>query len=142
MKKMFVLCAAMLFAAASFAAPVTEKVKKAFEQQFKDAGNVTWTSRENLFEVKFLMKAQEVTALFSEEGELLSLHRPVTTEQMNFLAATAVEKLSKNASVNAILEVNQNGQLYYLVKTETEKFIITHKVFTDGDAQKISRRKK
>lgn len=147
MKKMFILLVAVCVAttsviAAPSASPVSEKAKAAFASNFKDAANVQWTNSDGLYLVQFDLNNEPIKAWISEEGELEAVQRTVDINRVSFMVAQAIQDLSKDVTVNTIAEVNQYGELYYLVKAETEKHLVTYKILTNGAVTKLSRKKK
>lgn len=143
MKKMFVLLAAVLFTASSFAAPVSEKVKSAFSAEFKNATNAKWATTGGLYLVTFQLNNEVLKAWYTEDGAMEAVQRSVSVNQMNLLAARSTESLAaENAVVTSITEINQGAELYYVVTTETATHSNTYKVLTDGSKSRISRKKK
>ncbi|HEX4957871.1 MAG TPA: hypothetical protein VFV46_06805 [Lacibacter sp.] len=146
MKKMIVLVAAVMITGATFANPVanpvSEKAKAAFAKEFKGAQYTEWKGeKDGLYLVTFKMNGESLTAWLSEDGKVEALQRNITADKATILASRAISTLSSQATVTALVEVTQNGDLYYLVKTEDEKSITTYKVYADGETQKIERRK-
>jgi hypothetical protein len=142
MKKMFVLLAAVMITGAAFANPISEKAKATFAKEFKDAEYTEWKGINNgLYVVTFKINNESLTAWFTEEGKIEALQRNITADKATLLASRAIINLSSQATVTALVEVTQNGDLYYLVKTEDEKAITTYKVYTDGEIQRIEKKK-
>jgi hypothetical protein len=146
MKKMFILVAAICVATISAIAappftPVSEKAKAAFTSTFKDAANVQWSNYEGLHQVSFEVNNVPVKAWFTEEGQLEAVLRIVDVNRLSFLVAQAVQTLEKEGSINTIAEVNQFGDLFYLVKLETDKHHITYKVSTSGEVSRLTKKK-
>ena len=147
MKKMFVLLVAVCVATASVmaaqpASPVSEKAKATFASTFKDAANVQWTSTAGLYLVQFELNNEDIIAWISEEGELEAVQRTVDINRVSFMVAKAIQELGQDVTVNTIAEINQYGELYYLVKAETEKHLVTYKILTNGAVTKLSKKKK
>lgn len=147
MKKMRILLVALCVATASViaapsASPVSEKAKATFAGTFKDASNVQWTQSGDLYQVQFELNTELIIAWISIEGELEAVHRIVDINRVSFMVAQAIQELDRNVTVNTIAEVNQYGELYYLVKAETEKHLVTYKILTNGAVTKLSRKKK
>lgn len=147
MKKMLVLMVAFCVATASViaapsASPVSEKAKATFAGTFKDAANVQWTNSGDLYQVQFELNNEPIMAWISEEGELEAVQRTVDINRVSFMVAQAIQQLGRDVTVNTIAEVNQYGELYYLVKAETEKHLVTYKILTNGAVTKLSRKKK
>lgn len=142
MKKMFVLLAAVMITGAAFANPISEKAKATFAKEFKDARFAEWKGVNNgLYVVTFKINEESMTAWFTEEGKIEALQRSITAEKATLLASRAITALASNSTITALVEVTQNGDLYYLVKAEDNKAITTYKVFADGETQKVERKK-
>ena len=145
--KQFVMAAAIFFAAVyASAAPtapkITPEVLKAFKTEFKEAGNVQWSVKNDLYIATFEFNSQTVSALFTEDGQLEVMQRVINKDQLLIPASNTVQELGKTAAVTAIAEVWQNQEFFYLVKTETANHITTYKVFTDGSTLRIQKKKK
>jgi hypothetical protein len=146
MKKIVLLLAVVFLAASVWAMPessVSQKAVTAFKTQFKNATNAFWVkNNEGVYLVNFSMNNEKLKAYYSEDGHMEALQRNVTTDQMNLMAAGTLQQLSASMNITAIAEVNQNHDLYYLVKGESSKHIITYKIYVDGSSEKISKKKK
>jgi hypothetical protein len=146
MKKIVLLLAVVVMSVSAWALPetsVSQKAVNAFKTQFKNATNALWVKNyEGLYLVSFSLNDQKVKAYYNEEGQMEALQRTVTVEQMSTLAAGALQQLSTEINVTVIAEINQIHQLYYLVKGENEKHIVTYKIYTDGSTEKVSKKKK
>lgn len=146
MKKFFVLLAAVAITSATFASPVvspvSEKAKATFAKEFKGAEFTEWKGLNNgLYVVTFKINDAAITAWLTEDGKIEAVQRNVTADKATLLASRSIGELSSQATLTALVEVTQNGDLYYLVKTEDEKAITTYKVYANGETQKIDRKK-
>lgn len=146
MKKFFVLLAAVVITGATFAnpssLPVSEKARATFAKEFKDAAYTEWKGMTNgLYVVTFKINEESLTAWLTEDGKIEALQRNITADKATLLASRAIIGLSAQATVTALVEVTQNNEVYYLVKTEDEKAISTYKVYADGDTQRVERKK-
>ena len=128
--------------AAQPASPVSEKAKATFASTFKDAANVQWTSTAGLYQVEFEVNNESIKAWISEEGQLEAVMRVVDISRVSLLVNQVLQQLEKEGTISTIAEVSKYGELFYLVKVETEKHIVTYKVSTNGETEKISRKKK
>lgn len=146
MKKVFAVLAAVVFTVAAWAGPadgpaVSEKAIAAFEKEFKDAKNASWFVKEDISIVTFQLNNEKVRAWFSSDGNLEALQRDINAGQMTFLAAKTVAELAAEQTVTSISELSENGELYYVVKTESKDFKFTYKVTAAGDKTKLERKK-
>lgn len=145
MKKMFVLFAAVVIAAGTWASPSpgeNAKATAAFEKEFAGAIDPQWTNVEDLYIVTFKLNNETMRAWYSENGEFKAVQRYVKPRQMTLLAAKKLEELSTQAKIVSIEEVSKEGVFYYLVKTENEKAKITYSLSSTGEAVKLDKKKK
>lgn len=145
MKKMFVLFAAVVIAASTWASPSpaeNAKATAAFEKEFAGAIDPQWTSAEDLYIVTFKLNNEKMRAWFSEDGEFKGFQRYVKPEQMTYLAAKKLEELSTQARIVSVEEITKDGIFYYLVKTENAKAKITYSLSGSGEALKLEKKKK
>lgn len=147
MKKMFVMLAAVALTVAAQAASASvdpienQKVVAAFEKQFVDAINPTWIKKEGYYLVSFKYNNDRMLAWYTEEGKMEAVQRSVQPQQMTYLASKAVEELSKDKSLLNVAEISKEGELFYLVKVDDEKYYSVYKVYASGDHYRISRTK-
>lgn len=146
MKKVVLLLAVIVIAASVWAMPessVSERVLTTFKTQFKNAKDAFWLkSNEGVYLVSFSLNNETLKAYYNEDGQMEALQRSVTPAQMNVMASGTLQQLSPGINVTAIAEVNQIHDFYYLVKGETEKHIVTYKIYADGSSEKVSKKKK
>ena len=79
MKKFIIIAATAFVSMASFANvdPVNGRVLEAFRSSFADAKNVEWKSLDEsgLFQATFNYQNSELSAFYSEEGEMVAVAR-------------------------------------------------------------------
>ena len=145
MKKVFVMLFAVVIAASALASPSpveNEKVIAAFEKQFAEATQVSWTEKDGYFMASFKLNDDRMLAWYTPDGEVEAVHRSIQLKQMTFLAAGAVTGLAKDKQILNIAEISKQGELFYLVKTDEAKCFGLYKVSASGDYTKISKTKK
>lgn len=147
MKKVFVMLFAVVIAASAWATPSpspaeNEKVMAAFEKQFGEATQVSWTEKEGYFLVSFKLNNDRMLAWYTPEGFVEAVHRSIQTNQMTFLAAETVENLVKDKALLNVAEISKEGELFYLVKIDDEKCVSVYKISASGDYTRISKTKK
>lgn len=146
MKKMFVLFAAVVIAASTWASPSpaeNAKATAAFEKEFAGATDPQWTSNdEGLYIVTFKLNNEKMRAWYSEDGEFKAVQRSVKPEQMTYLAARKLQELADKAKIISVEEIAKDGVLYYNVRTENEKAKITYSLSVTGEAMKMEKKKK
>src|SRR5688572_22716065 len=95
MKKVFVMLFAVVIAASAWASPSpspieNEKVMAAFEKQFTEAVDVTWTEKQGYFLASFKLNNDRMLAWYTPDGEVEAVHRSIQQKQMTYLASEAV----------------------------------------------------
>lgn len=149
MKKLqtILAAAALLFATSAFAAKGPEKissvVKKAFEQQFTTASNVSWEKTDEFYFASFKLNDRSVSVAYNEIGELLGTSRIVNAEEMPMAVTLAVNgkyagyNVSKSAE-----EVTFEGQCSYYITVFNSKQLLLLKCLNSGDISVVSKTKK
>jgi hypothetical protein len=147
MKKMFLMLTAVIITASAWAAPSpivfeNEKAKEAFNKEFTEAKEVTWTQKKGYYLVSFKINNDWMLAWYTGNGEMQALQRSIQASQMTYFSAKAVEELATKKTVLSIAEISKEGELFYLVKIDEEKCISVYKVFASGEYSRISKTKK
>lgn len=149
MKKLqtILAAAALLFATSAFAAKGPEKVnravKKAFEQQFSAAENVSWDKADNFYFANFRLNDRDISVAYDENGELVGTSRSVTVDELPLSISMAIAekyegyKVGKNAS-----EISFEGESSYYIVVENSKQTIKLKCYSNGDMSVVSKTKK
>jgi hypothetical protein len=144
MKKMFALLTAVIIAAGAWASPSpaeNAKAKAAFEKEFNGAKDVQWSGSEEVSVVSFVFNNEIMRAWFTAEGEIAAIQRNVKKEQMTYLSAKSLEKLQEEQTVLRVVEMNKEGDMYYLVKAENRKFESLYKLTPSGVLTRIEKKK-
>ena len=146
MKKIFVLLAVVVLTVSTQAStsPIIENevVTAAFQKQFTDATDVSWTQKNDLYLVSFKYNNDRMLAWYRPDGAVEAVQRMVQLEQMTYLASSAVQELSKDKALLSIAEISKEGELFYLVKTDDEKCVSVYKVTATGEYTRIDKTKK
>jgi hypothetical protein len=145
MKKMFVLLAAVVITASVWASPSPAenvKVKAAFEKEFTGATNVQWSGSDEVYIASFIFNNERMRAWFTSEGEIDAIQRNVKRVQMTYLSSKAVDKLEKEQTILSIAEINKESDMYYLVKSENDKFENLYKLTPAGNLTRIEKKRK
>ena len=127
MKKLTVITAMLLLVATSFANhadEISEKVRNAFQKSFNDATEVSWKRQSTIYVASFKVKGQEVSAIYNEEGELVSASRHQTISQLPLRVQVALLDKYNGYRINDdVLESfsNSNGETAYYINLENDK---------------------
>ena len=146
MKKIFVLLAAVVLTVTTQASanPIIENevVTAAFQKQFAEATDVSWSQKNDFYLVSFKYNNDRMLAWYRPDGVVEAVQRSVQLEQMTFLASSAVQELSKDTALLNIAEISKEGEIFYLVKTDDEKCVSVYKVLASGEYTRIDKTKK
>ncbi|MBC7423500.1 MAG: hypothetical protein H7334_08625 [Ferruginibacter sp.] len=140
MKKLMTVLTALvlLVSASAFATTdsptVTEKVKVAFEKDFKKASGVSWTKKSEYYFAWFTINNVTVSAAYNEEGELVCTSRDVEMSQLPLNVSLVLSQkyagytLPQNAT-----ELNYEGETHYYVTISNEKQALKLKFRPNGE---------
>ncbi len=146
MKKMFGLLAAVIITASVWATPSpieNKKIIATFEKEFAGAMDVQWSSiKDEVYLASFLLNNDKMNVWFNEEGDVVAIQRSVNKSQMTYLAVKTLITLSEQQAINGIAEVNKDGDMYYLVNTENDKFKYLYKLTPAGNLSRMDKKKK
>lgn len=141
---MFVLLAAVVIIAGTWASPLPAEYAKAiaaFEKEFTGAKNVQWSGNDEVSVVSFMFNNEMMRAWFTAEGEMAALQRNVNKGQMTFLSAKSLENLQAEQIVLQVVEINKDGDMYYLVRSENKKLESIYKLTPSGVLTRIEKKK-
>ena len=139
MKKIATIVTALLLliSVGSFASSideVTAKIKTEFEKNFSTATSVQWKKTQGIYVATFKDNGQDLSAAFSDEGELLGASRYVTLDQLPLNVSLALRNMPGGYHVsNTVLELTADCQTIYCVTAENAKFRSEMKVNSFGD---------
>jgi hypothetical protein len=147
MKKVLVMLFAVIIAVSAWAKPdpaptENEKVMAAFEKQFAEAKEVSWTEKNGFFLASFKFNNDRMLAWYTADGDVEAVHRSIQINQMTFLAADAIQQLTKDKTLLNLAEISKTGELFYLAKIDDEKCISVYKISASGEYTRIERTKK
>ncbi len=105
---------------------VSPVVLKAFENSFKTAKDVSWTTSDKFFKASFELNQQHVTAFFDVEGQMIALTRNITTFQLPIVLQSSLIANYKSYWITDLFEVaNEQGNTYYVtVETADSKVVL------------------
>ena len=144
MKKFFVTIAlAVAVVSISFAADgvkVDRKIQAAFQKEFTEAFNPRWESvGSGLFHVTFTQNSEVLDAYYNEEGQMVSLSRYVSREQLPLLVNKTIEEKLSSADLTQIRELVSENETSYLVTAKKEKGTVIARIYTTGGFQIVKK---
>ena len=122
MKKFFL---AMIISACTltvFASdPVDAKVLEAFAKTFKDAQNVTWSTSELTYEVRFDQNKVSARITYDKQGNIIKTMRYYTEEQLPLIVLTKVKNKYSDKKIYGVVEVSSDEGTYFHITLEDAK---------------------
>jgi hypothetical protein len=116
MKKIIVLVLSTLLSASTIKAiKVPEAIEKAFEQKFPTAKKVKWEKEKtNEYEASFLLNGKEVSALYSQVGQLKETETEISISELPKAVIDALNKKHPNVKIEeaAKIERSDNSVIY------------------------------
>jgi len=148
MKKVKTIFAAVaiLLATSAFATgseKVSAQVKLEFEKNFTGAVNVRWDKSDDFYFASFMLNSKEVSAAYSENGELLGISRVIATSDLPLSVLLAINCKYENYTIaKTATELTYDGQTSYAFFAENSKQILRLKCNSSGYITVDSKTKK
>jgi len=143
MKKFFVTAAlAIGLVSMSFASDVKvqKRVQSAFQKEFATAFNPRWeTVASGLFHVTFTLNSEVMDAYYNEEGQLISIARYVSREQLPMLVTKTINDRLGSAEISQIRELVNENETSYLVTAKKSNGTVVARIYTTGGFQIVKR---
>ncbi|MBO9152252.1 hypothetical protein ACFOTA_08545 [Chitinophaga sp. GCM10012297] len=120
MKKLLLLAAIVLTAAASFGRDVhNRKVQFAFDRAFAGANNVSWYELSDNYMAKFTLNSRKITAHFDRAGNLLATSRIISDAELPTQVINKLIRKYPNQKIHTIVEYAVEGSTYYALTIES-----------------------
>jgi len=128
----------LLVSASAFATSdsptVTEKVKVAFEKDFKKASGVSWTKKSEFYFACFTINSVTVNAAYNEIGELVCTSRDVEISQLPLnISLVLSQNYAGYILPETATELNLEGETHYYVTISNEKQALKLKFRPNGE---------
>jgi len=103
---------------------VNGRILEAFNREFNNASNVTWSSlpNEGLYEAAFTFNGNKLYAFYTEEGEFVGLSHYIETSKLPFFVTNALANRFPTYTVSSVLEHSDGANTSYYLTLEGEKF--------------------
>ena len=127
MKKILLTLAIAVSTLSAFAGEVkvNPKVLNAFNNEFKTAREVEWSVGTDYFRATFTYNDKHVYAYYDVEGELLSLSRFISPDDLPLALQSNLKKTYGNYWISDLFEVaNNEGTTYYVTVEDADAKIV------------------
>ena len=148
MKKLTTIIAGLflLFSASAFTTPdvnVSKTIKASFERDFASCSDVVWAKAEDVYIASFKTFEKKMSAVYNEDGQLLSVRRSISFEQVPMSVTLAMqEKYSGYNIDNSVTELFAEGSTTYFINAANDKHTVRIQADTAGNLTVISKTKK
>ena len=140
---MIMTLAVAIITISSFAAEVkvSSGVLNAFEKDFTNATEVTWTEARtsegrDYYKASFVFNDQHVNAFYSTEGQLMGMTRFISSLDLPITLLTNLKKGYVNYWISDLFEVsNSDGTAYYITVENADAKIVLKS--TSGGSWKV-----
>jgi|SRR4051812_26289145 hypothetical protein len=122
--------------------PVDAKVLDAFNKAFKNAENVTWSTSEYTYEVRFDQNTVTSRITYDKAGNIIRTMRYYTEEQLPLLIVTKVKNKYADKKIYGVVEVSSEDGTFYHVTLEDAKSWLNIKADAYGSISVVSKFKK
>jgi hypothetical protein len=100
---------------------ISPRVLESFNQEFSGARNVSWVAGSNYYRAAFVINGQNVFAYYTTDGELMSLARYISSQQLPIHLLTTLKNDYDTYWISDLFEVNNNeGTSYYVTLENAE----------------------
>jgi hypothetical protein len=120
---------------------VSAVVLESFKNEFSNAQNVSWVEGIDYYRAAFLFNGQNMFAIFSMKGELLSMDRNISSFQLPLGLFNDLKNIHKNYWITDLFEVSNNEGTHYYVTLENAD-TVTMLSAVNGDKWKTLSKKR
>ena len=104
---------------------VTETVLRSFNNAFKNATDVNWTTTEHFYKVNFSLNDEYVTAYYNQEGQMIAMTRNIVSKQLPLTLQVALKNNYAQFWISDLFEItNEEGTAYYVTLENADSRII------------------
>jgi len=120
MKKIILAAAVLMSTIVTFAKDpgVNEKVLDAFSKTFSDVKDVSWSEKQDAYEVSFKQNSTQVRVNYDKEGNIINTLRYYTEEHLPLIVLSKIKTKFADKSIFGVTEVSSEEGTYYHVVLE------------------------
>jgi hypothetical protein len=102
---------------------INKKALSTFSSSFKEAENIRWEVKENLYKVTFQSFGKEMYAYYNTDGEQIAVTRNVHIAQLPLSLSNELKSNFDNHWLTDLFEVSANGETTYYATLESASHI-------------------
>jgi hypothetical protein len=143
MKKIFLAALITVCTMTAFASdPVDAKVLESFNKTFKNVTNVSWSTSEYTYEVRFEQNKVTAKITYDRSGNIIKTMRYYTEEKLPLIVLTKVKNKYTDKKIFGVVEESSEDGTYYHITLEDAKNWLNVKVDSYGSMSVESKFKK
>lgn len=144
MKKMILALVILMTTLSSFASDetVSRRVLEAFQNEFASAKEVNWTAGADYYKADFTFNDQQVSAFYSQEGELMGITRNITILDLPVNLQASIKKSYSGFWIADLFEVTKSDSTGYYITLENADTMVVLKASGDNDWNVYKKTKK
>lgn len=122
---------------------INKEALNSFLKTFKNAQVVNWETYKNLYVANFKLNNDDLTAVYDETGEYVSISRSIEFSELPLAVSMALnKKYDSFQKIGTVSEVSYTGYTAYFFTIETKTKYLRIKSTPDGDLWVTERMKK
>jgi hypothetical protein len=119
MKRILTILTVMLSISLSSFAKGDDKVSpvvlESFKTSFKQATEVDWTVKEDMYKAQFNLEGQYITAFYNCDGKMVAMTRNIATTHLPISLQTSLKAQIEDLWITDLFEIsNEEGTSYYV----------------------------
>ncbi len=103
-------------------------ILNSFNRDFKEATNVTWTSKTGLAEASFILNNRKTDVFYNSNGSLFAISKTIELDELPVSAKRAFAKRYEGYTVKEAIEYDGTEDQSYYISAENEKENVIIKV--------------
>ncbi len=145
MKKLLITALfAIAVVAGAFAAPkkVSSAILANFNNQYKEASNVTWVITNNYTKAEFTADNTKMEVYYNADGDIIATSKNITLDELPLDVKRNFAKKFEGYNVKEAIKFDGFEEVSYYISGENEKEAVIIKVNDRGDVSLYKRTKK
>lgn len=121
---------------------VSAIVLESFKKEFSNAKDVSWVEGIDFYRAAFSFNGQNMFAIFSMKGELLSMDRYISPLQLPIRLFSDLKNNHSEYWITDLFEVNNSGGTHYYVTLENADTIHMLSAINGGKWKTLNKKRK
>src|SRR5436305_8284542 len=97
---------------------IATPVLQSFNNSFKNASDVKWTTVEDYFKAEFIFNGQQVCAFYDHDGKMIAITRHILSTQLPISLQADLRKDYEDCWISELFELNNDQGTTYFITLE------------------------